>query len=89
MQIITSNVETRQDAIESLLHWYKRWISPFFGHSCRFSPTCSEYAAQAVVELGWWRGSVVAIRRLLRCHPFGASGYDPVPHGSHSEQLRP
>lgn len=74
--------------VELLLLWYKRWISPLFGNSCRFSPTCAEYAAQAVVEHGWLRGSVIAAKRVLRCHPFGASGYDPVPHCSHSEQLR-
>ena len=78
----------RERIVESLLQCYKRWISPLFAHSCRFSPTCSEYAAQAVVELGWWRGSGAAVKRLLRCHPFGASGYDPVPRCSHCEEIR-
>jgi putative membrane protein insertion efficiency factor len=69
----------RQEQADALLSWYKRWISPAFGNSCRFSPTCSEYAAQAVAEHGWLRGGVLALRRLLRCHPLGAAGYDPVP----------
>ncbi|HET9742670.1 MAG TPA: membrane protein insertion efficiency factor YidD [Terriglobales bacterium] len=70
---------SRQELVERLLRFYKRWISPMFGESCRYSPTCSEYAAQAIVERGWLRGSGMAVRRLLRCHPLGSSGYDPVP----------
>ncbi|PYX36491.1 MAG: membrane protein insertion efficiency factor YidD [Acidobacteria bacterium] len=79
----------RQSVVEVLLRSYKRWISPLFSHACRFTPTCSEYAAQAVMERGWWCGGVLAIRRLLRCHPLGPSGYDPLPEDSDSEQLRP
>jgi hypothetical protein len=89
VQSFTVNIARKEHTIESLLHLYKRWISPLFAHSCRFNPTCSEYAAQAVMELGWYRGILLSARRLLRCHPFGASGYDPVPGPSHGEQLRP
>jgi putative membrane protein insertion efficiency factor len=78
----------RQGLVEFLLNLYKRLLSPLFGNSCRFSPSCSEYAAQAVIQHGWIRGSGLAAKRVFRCHPFGASGYDPVPHCSHSEQLR-
>jgi putative membrane protein insertion efficiency factor len=69
----------RQEKAEALLRCYKRWISPAFGNSCRFTPTCSEYAAQALAEHGWMRGGMLALWRLLRCHPLAAAGFDPVP----------
>ncbi|HEX3249246.1 MAG TPA: membrane protein insertion efficiency factor YidD [Pyrinomonadaceae bacterium] len=62
----------------SLLKVYKLAISPLLPPSCRFIPTCSEYAADAISRYGAWRGSGMAIRRLLRCHPFHPGGYDPV-----------
>jgi uncharacterized protein len=58
---------------------YQLTLSPFFGGSCRFLPTCSAYAIEAIAAHGAWWGSVLAIRRLSRCHPLGRSGYDPVP----------
>ncbi len=61
------------------LAFYQRSISPAFGRRCRFLPTCSEYAKTAVERYGAGKGSVWAVRRLLRCRPFGADGYDPVP----------
>lgn len=61
------------------LRGYKRWISPLLPPSCRFTPTCSEYAMQAIERFGFWRGSWLALKRLLRCHPFHPGGYDPVP----------
>jgi putative membrane protein insertion efficiency factor len=57
---------------------YKLCISPLLGHSCRFTPTCSEFAYQAIATYGAGRGLVLAVHRLLRCHPFHAGGYDPV-----------
>lgn len=63
----------------TLIRVYRRWISPLTPASCRFRPTCSAYAEQAVQEHGALRGGWLAFRRLLRCHPFGGSGYDPVP----------
>jgi putative membrane protein insertion efficiency factor len=63
-----------------LLRQYKRWISPALPPSCRFAPTCSEYAAEAVVRHGILQGSALAVWRLLRCHPFARGGWDPVPH---------
>lgn len=58
---------------------YRLVLSPFIGQHCRFTPTCSEYAMQAIDEHGSVRGSWLAIRRLSRCHPFHAGGWDPVP----------
>ncbi len=59
--------------------FYQRCISPLTPPSCRFTPTCSEYARQAIIKHGPLRGTYLAIRRILRCHPWGGSGYDPVP----------
>ena len=59
--------------------FYQRVISPFTPPSCRFTPTCSEYARQALLKHGPIKGSWLALKRLLRCHPGGGSGYDPVP----------
>ena len=58
---------------------YKRWISPLLPGACRFTPTCSEYAAEAVRLHGVARGLWLAAGRLLRCRPFARAGYDPVP----------
>jgi putative membrane protein insertion efficiency factor len=58
---------------------YKRVLSPFLPPACRFHPTCSEYAAQAVEIHGAIKGSALAAGRLLRCHPWSAGGFDPVP----------
>jgi uncharacterized protein len=63
----------------AMIRLYQRWISPFTSPSCRYFPSCSEYAAQAVVRYGLFRGSWLALRRVLRCHPFHPGGYDPVP----------
>ncbi|WP_430499039.1 membrane protein insertion efficiency factor YidD [Micromonospora trifolii] len=58
---------------------YRRWISPALPARCRFYPSCSAYAQEAVVRHGALRGAMLAVRRLLRCHPFHPGGYDPVP----------
>lgn len=65
--------------IVRLLRWYKRRISPGLPPSCRFVPTCSEYAVEALLRYGLFRGLVLSAWRVLRCNPFGKSGYDPVP----------
>ncbi|MBQ8065068.1 MAG: membrane protein insertion efficiency factor YidD [Prevotella sp.] len=61
------------------IRFYQLAISPLLGPSCRFTPTCSEYARQAILKHGPFKGLYLAIRRLVRCHPWGGSGYDPVP----------
>ena len=61
-----------------LLRTYKRWISTALPPSCRYVPTCSEYAAEAIERYGAFRGGLMAAWRLLRCHPFVKGGYDPV-----------
>jgi putative membrane protein insertion efficiency factor len=58
---------------------YRYLLSPFIGQHCRFTPTCSEYAMEAIDRFGAGKGSWMALRRLLRCHPFHAGGLDPVP----------
>ena len=58
---------------------YQKVISPYTPASCRFTPTCSEYARQALIKHGPVKGLYLAVRRILRCHPWGGSGYDPVP----------
>ncbi len=61
------------------VRFYRACISPLTPPSCRFVPTCSEYAMQAIQKYGPFKGFWLAVKRLLRCHPWGGSGYDPVP----------
>ncbi|MEJ2218467.1 MAG: membrane protein insertion efficiency factor YidD [Gemmatimonadota bacterium] len=63
----------------AIIRFYRRGISPLTPPSCRFTPTCSAYAEEAIGRYGAMRGGWMALRRLLKCHPFGPSGYDPVP----------
>jgi putative membrane protein insertion efficiency factor len=62
-----------------LVRFYQAVGRPLFGGHCRFHPTCSDYAVEALREHGALRGGYLAVRRILRCHPFGGAGYDPVP----------
>ena len=77
-----------QRAALALLRLYKILISPLFAGSCRFLPSCSDYAAEAVARFGVLRGSWLAARRLGRCHPLCAHGLDPVPAAAASRLRR-
>lgn len=61
------------------IRFYQKYISPYTPPSCRFTPTCSQYAIEAIRKHGPIKGLLLAIWRLLRCNPWGSSGYDPVP----------
>lgn len=63
----------------ALVRVYRFAISPWLGVNCRFEPSCSEYALEALTTHGAWRGTRLAAARIARCHPWGGSGYDPVP----------
>lgn len=67
-----------QGVLLALLRGYRLVVSPLLGPACRFYPTCSEYASEAIRRFGPARGSLMAARRLCRCHPFHPGGYDPV-----------
>jgi uncharacterized protein len=82
-----------QSFLIALIRAYRYVLSPWIGGQCRFTPTCSLYAIQALELYGPWRGSWLTIRRLLRCHPFCPGGEDPVPgtepESEHSGTVRP
>jgi putative membrane protein insertion efficiency factor len=62
-----------------LIRFYQKAISPYLPVSCRYVPSCSTYAYEAVWKYGVFRGLILALKRVLRCHPFHPGGYDPVP----------
>lgn len=68
-------------AATGLIAFYQKLVSPNLGANCRYQPTCSTYAYQAIERFGLLKGSWMGLRRLSRCHPFHAGGYDPVPNG--------
>lgn len=68
----------------SLISVYQACLSPFLGNHCRFYPSCSAYAREAIAEHGVIKGSLMALRRLSRCHPWHEGGVDPVPPCSHT-----
>ena len=74
--------------LTALLRGYKRLVSPLLPPACRYVPSCSEYALEAVERNGTLRGGVQAAGRLLRCHPLARGGYDPVPQGIRAPLLR-
>ena len=61
------------------VYFYRSCISPFTAPSCRYTPTCSQYMVEAVMKHGIIKGGWMGIKRIMRCHPWGGSGYDPVP----------
>jgi len=62
-----------------LIKFYQHCISPFTPAACRYTPTCSQYAKEAIIKYGPFKGGWLAFKRILRCNPLGGSGYDPVP----------
>jgi putative membrane protein insertion efficiency factor len=78
---------TTRSVLAGLLRAYKRLLSPVLPPACRFHPTCSEYAAEAIEIHGAIRGTALAAGRLLRCHPWNDGGFDPVP--PHTAAVRP
>ncbi|MEO1070108.1 MAG: membrane protein insertion efficiency factor YidD [Cyanobacteria bacterium J06638_6] len=74
-----------KQALLFLIHGYRQLLSPLFPPTCRFNPTCSQYALTAIERFGPVRGTWLAMRRITRCHPFHPGGYDPVPEGPDSE----
>jgi hypothetical protein len=77
-----TSLSTAGDGVRHILigfiRIYQRYVSRWTPASCRFTPTCSEYAAQALEKYGPWKGLALALRRICRCHPFHPGGYDPV-----------
>ena len=61
------------------VYFYRVFISPLTPPSCRYTPTCSQYMVEAVLKYGIFKGTWLGVKRILRCHPWGGSGYDPVP----------
>ncbi len=72
--------------LKGLITVYRYTLSPLLGKNCRYLPTCSEYAYQAIDRFGPVRGGWLAIKRIGRCHPWGGSGFDPVPDGGAPEK---
>lgn len=68
-----------REGLLALLRGYQRWVSPALPPSCRYTPTCSQYAMEALAQRGLLAGAALAAWRVLRCHPFVQGGYDPVP----------
>ncbi|MBL7787813.1 MAG: membrane protein insertion efficiency factor YidD [Chitinophagales bacterium] len=73
------NITWGQKLLILPIRFYQLAISPYTARSCRYYPTCSAYAIEAIQKHGIWRGGYLATRRLLSCHPWGGCGYDPVP----------
>lgn len=73
-----------ENCLRGLIRGYQVTLSPFIGNQCRFHPTCSHYALDALARHGVMRGVWLTVRRLLRCHPFNPGGFDPVPEATAS-----
>jgi len=74
-----SDIKITQKSLLLLIRAYQIVVSPLLGPRCRFYPTCSEYAHEAIVKHGVMKGLFFAVKRILRCHPFHPGGFDPVP----------
>ncbi|MFT5757915.1 MAG: putative membrane protein insertion efficiency factor [Alteromonadaceae bacterium] len=76
---MAKNNSTPQVIAISIVKSYQRWLSPLLGNNCRFTPTCSSYAIEAINNFGVLKGTWLAGKRILKCHPLNAGGLDPVP----------
>jgi putative membrane protein insertion efficiency factor len=76
---MSPHVNPLAGTLRGLVHLYRWTLSPLLGPCCRFAPSCSQYALDALTEHGALSGGWLTVRRLLRCHPWGGSGFDPVP----------
>lgn len=81
--IVTECIHLARKLFLLPVRFYRRCISPFLPAHCRFTPTCSQYALQAVMTHGIFKGTYLSVRRILRCNPFCEGGYDPVPPKKH------
>jgi len=76
-----NRVLTMKTLLRLPIHLYRWLISPMLGSNCRYYPSCSAYALEAIEKHGAWRGGWLAAGRICRCHPWGGAGHDPVPEG--------
>jgi putative membrane protein insertion efficiency factor len=74
--------------LKALITVYRYTLSPLLGKNCRYLPTCSEYATEAIDRFGAFKGGLMAIRRIGRCHPWGGHGFDPVPEKDNDNDNR-
>ena len=88
-QVAQARPSAAARVLMALITGYRRFISPLLGARCRFAPSCSAYALEAVREHGALRGTWLAARRIGRCHPFNPGGFDPVPPALHGRRPRP
>lgn len=79
MRLINELVTILQKLFIIMIRGYQRFISPLTPPACRFTPTCSQYALEAIQKYGPFHGCVLALKRIMRCHPWNPGGYDPVP----------
>ena len=82
-------VSAAEGALIGAIKLYQVTLSPWLGRQCRYEPTCSRYAEEALRRFGVRRGVALAVRRIGRCHPWGGSGYDPVPEEAPYPKTRP
>lgn len=83
-QLISKLQRSLQWVAVKVIHGYRYVLSPWIGNQCRFYPSCSHYAEDAIIQYGFFSGFYLTLRRLLKCHPWHQGGLDPVPQRKHS-----